>query len=556
MSAPVVKMMDPLVIRFSQGNIGEQFKDGTDIFDTYERICEGMEKRQVPMMHVVQRTSGQFVTLDNRRLAVYKMACRAGKCRAVKVQWVPLAEVKDELRRKSDSTVEGLSVRVRGTDKTIHADGSVTTERGLSDGQLQHRADMGGHWSEDQRSYIGRAISDFDAVVKRVIGTSASLMKAGSYMKGTDISGESDIDVMVFGTGPISETQWNGIVGGIKHLGYTIQSTNPRCIHVAGQCGCITIEFDVVASQRQGFPPNKMPTNPFKTNRLAANAVRNIKLDFKESGDSRCSGNDIEQAVLSEQGKLESVTLGKLIDAAKAALRSDMIKKLKRPLSAARENNASSGTTDWDTAPIGEGQFKKVYAGKFTVGERAGQAKVSKVFKDGKQAFEDSFFEHDVAVVEKTIGIVEEFNKVKKFSKLLQVCKPAIWHRTYTKQRLLVEPYIANFKKFNSNTGWVGSGEWAIALQSLSHFSYHFSGGQLVLCDLQGAAEDSALVLTDPAINSCKKEFGPADLGQQGIDNFFHHHVCSRWCDPSWRRPPKTVQRFTPTMGTSMILPS
>ena len=56
---------------------------------------------------------------------------------------VALQEVKHELRRKSDSTVDGLSVKVRGTDRIIHADGTVTQGKALTDGQLQHRADTG-----------------------------------------------------------------------------------------------------------------------------------------------------------------------------------------------------------------------------------------------------------------------------------------------------------------------------------------------------------------------------------------------------------------------------
>ena len=366
-------MLDPVSIRFSQGNIGEHFKDEPEvsIFETFEKIRDGMQKREVPMMHVVRRQDGSLVTLDNRRLAVYKMARHAGKCGTVKVQLVPLEEVKHELRHKSDSKVEGLSVTVRGP--------------ALSDGQLQHRADTGGHWSSEQLSAISRGIVDFEAVVKGVLGNSAKLMKAGSFMKATDVAGESDTDVMVFGSGPISKGQWDSIVEGIQRRGYHVKSTNPRCIHVEVKTCLVTIEFDVVAQQRQGYPPNKEPENPFRDNRVPAHAVRNIKMDFAESGEKGFSGNDIEQAVLSEQKKLHTPGLGKLIDAVKASLKSDRLQMKKRPRSAARENNASEGTTDWSKA-IGEGRFRKVFKGEYTVGLRAGQANVSKVFKDGTEA--------------------------------------------------------------------------------------------------------------------------------------------------------------------------
>ena len=120
--------LDPLMIRFSQGTISEHFKVGDSalhpvvtcfcfcytaqtrlfvlnchhavqwllaqenpemsIFDTFDQIAAGMQKREVPMMRVVLR-GDNIVTLDNRRLAVYKMARRAGVCGKVKVTVVP-----------------------------------------------------------------------------------------------------------------------------------------------------------------------------------------------------------------------------------------------------------------------------------------------------------------------------------------------------------------------------------------------------------------------------------------------------------------------------------
>ncbi|CAE7482533.1 TMEM144 [Symbiodinium microadriaticum] len=282
-NAAMEKMLDPLTIRFSQGNIGESFKDlvwdGTSIFETYEQISEGMQKREVPMMRVVQK-DGLWVTLDNRRLAVYKMARHGGKCRDVKVNVVQLSDVEGELRKKSDSRVEGLAVIVRGTKRTVHADGHV-------------------------------------------------------------------------------------------------------------------------------------------------------------------------------------------------------------------------------------------YSGQYTRGIRAGQAQVSKVFKDGKEAYEDQFFDQDVALCEESIKIVEPFNKAKKFGSYVKVCRAAVWHLTRSKQRVLVEPFLSNFQNFNSNTGWQGSTNWSEALQSLSHFSYHHSQGDLVLCDLQGSVQDGEVVWTSaldlPYHDDA--EIGPAGTG-------------------------------------------
>lgn len=90
-------------------------------------------------------------------------------------------------------------------------------------------------------------------------------------------------------------------------------------------------------------------------------------------------------------------------------------------------------------------------------------------------------------------------------------------------------------------------------VQALSHFSYHISKRDLLLCDLQGAAFDSGAVLTDPVIISNDGRFGPADMGARGMANFFHHHTCNRFCRPEWRRPARTAAEFPKRRGTSMV---
>lgn len=45
-------------------------------------------------------------------------------------------------------------------------------------------------------------------------------------------------------------------------------------------------------------------------------------------------------------------------------------------------------------------------------------------------------------------------------------------------------------------------------MQALSHFSYHFSDGNLLLCDLQGGIAQDHIILTDPVILSKERKFG------------------------------------------------
>lgn len=68
---------------------------------------------------------------------------------------------------------------------------------------------------------------------------------------------------------------------------------------------------------------------------------------------------------------------------------------------------------------------------------------------------------------------------------------PEIWTCAKGVTNAIIEPFIPNFTKFNSNSGWIldTDSERGHILQALSHFSYHISGGQLLLCDLQGGFE-------------------------------------------------------------------
>lgn len=113
----------------------------------------------------------------------------------------------------------------------------------------------------------------------------------------------------------------------------------------------------------------------------------------------------------------------------------------------------------------------------------------------------------------------------------------------------------SEYVKFNSNTGYCDDEH--LYMQALSHFSYAYTNGRYVICDLQGGrysnkfSDETRYVLTDPAVLSSNEEFGPTDLGQKGIDIFFMHHRCGRWCQPDWPRPATkpAVPHFRRVMG-------
>ena len=217
----------------------------------------------------------------------------------------------------------------------------------------------------------------------------------------------------------------------------------------------------------------------------------------------------------------------------------------------------------------GEGSFKVVYKGAYTHGERAGQPCVMKIVRKTEAASEqgrdlESVFDRELEITRKSQEIIDRFNAAALCASPIFLNRPAVWTfeaaaGAWAGVKCLVEPFIEGYRKFNSNSGWAASAErgeaWAEVMQALSHFSYDMTGGSFVLCDLQGGAHGGGVVLTDPVVMSRDRRYGPQDLGAAGIDGFFAHHKCSRYCRMTWTQPrdkPGQVH-LPPVSGTSMM---
>jgi hypothetical protein len=230
--------------------------------------------------------------------------------------------------------------------------------------------------------------------------------------------------------------------------------------------------------------------------------------------------------------------------------------------------NNSEGCYFGDQAidnPIARGTFRVVAKGRYTDGQRQGQACVGKWYKQGVQV-EDDLFEEDLCAVDKALDIVNRFNQLNIADKCVKINVPAVWDLrnghacqvdddTHYEQPILVEPFIQNYQKWNSNSGWFDdSSVWGEVMQALSHFSYHITGGANVLCDLQGGVYQREVVLSDPVILSqFQGEYGATDLGADGITSFFSQHDCNEFCRPNWIYPYAASQCYSPVMGTMML---
>jgi hypothetical protein len=216
----------------------------------------------------------------------------------------------------------------------------------------------------------------------------------------------------------------------------------------------------------------------------------------------------------------------------------------------ARTNNATRLSVDLDEYPFEEGSCRECYLGQYTGGQRTGQRCVVKTFKEDWMA--EKHIERDLYAVEKARDIISSWNQAGFSQAFIRLNIPEHW--TIQGRECLVEPFIDNWIKVNSNTGWTTDEDTdeIDLLQALSHYSYHVSSGQFVLCDLQGGIFRNGIILTDPVILSRNHRFGVTDLGPAGISSFFYHHECNQYCHDEWTQPRDQRPHYNLSKHTTM----
>ncbi len=144
-----------------------------------------------------------------------------------------------------------------------------------------------------------------------------------------------------------------------------------------------------------------------------------------------------------------------------------------------RRNNSESVTCD-PCRIIGTGTFKKVCLATYNDGVRRGSLAAVKHFKF-PSVIEQSYFDHKMNIIKVSAALIDGFNKLGCLDKSVSISlnEPQIWWDLETRETCLIEPFIVNYEKYNSNTGWVNpdSKPWNSAMQALSHFSYHITKG-------------------------------------------------------------------------------
>lgn len=236
------------------------------------------------------------------------------------------------------------------------------------------------------------------------------------------------------------------------------------------------------------------------------------------------------------------------------------------PTTSAARTNLTSNSVQISDVKLGEGSFRVCYRGTYVGGNRNQQEAACKHFKPQFRRLEDEYFADDFRIADKVIQYAEEWNRFCLERREITVSRGSV--HSSSRAKYLIEPYIRDFQKFTSNSGWIShSQKWdVLALEAFSHYTYHRSGGMLLVCDMQGryrkdkfgreAKNKSRFELSDPAICSRKRLYGPTDLGEKGIDSFFRNHACNQFCHVNgqrWQRPKNPRNWFQNCSATSMF---
>jgi hypothetical protein len=232
--------------------------------------------------------------------------------------------------------------------------------------------------------------------------------------------------------------------------------------------------------------------------------------------------------------------------------------------SAARTNISSTSVTIDTRTVVGRGQFRIAYAGTYVGGNRNRQEAVCKTFKSKYSALASEFYATDFQVAAKAVRFAEDWNRMCEQGKEILMTYGSLMQ--LNGGTFLVEPLIHYFDKYTSNNGWIADEDdvgWEVqVMEAFSHYTYHKSGGSMIVCDIQGryrfdrfVGKKSRFELTDPAICSRRRDYGVTDLGEKGIESFFANHVCSKFChrDGHWARPRETRHWFQVSSSTSML---
>ena len=198
----------------------------------------------------------------------------------------------------------------------------------------------------------------------------------------------------------------------------------------------------------------------------------------------------------------------------------------------------------WHSEPFSQGSMRYAYQARYTKFHKSrshGERAIIKRLKNCTVCKREGWDE-EIKLAEKAKEFVDKWNATHSVDKRYIIHVPEVI-RTITAGRgfksgewVTLEPYIeGNYEKWNSNSGW--NKEEKLSVHAFCHWTYHYSGGTMLLCDAQGVRNGDSYCLTDPAICSMRAgQYGMTDCGEAAITTWFETHRCNTFCNQGWKR--------------------
>jgi len=220
------------------------------------------------------------------------------------------------------------------------------------------------------------------------------------------------------------------------------------------------------------------------------------------------------------------------------------------------------GRLNFQTSPFASGGMRHAYTAEVQTGTYLGFPEGTKlVVKALKSDLWNSghrIDQRDIAMQDRACKLSEDFNKkvqpVKDGSPCLlhmrraklDKCEESFTNSdgvvVFAKGENCATEMVVNGKweKFNSNSGW--SSQDATLPDCFSHWTYWYTSGKELVCDLQGhrGTPDGPTMdgescyyylLTDPAMISSTRKYGMTDTGASGMEQWFSGHTCNSMCN-------------------------
>lgn len=162
----------PSEVRFTQDSISGAFRDGTSLLATVvELASREIEKRDIEMVRIVWH-NGAWYTLDNRRLACFRLLEMCGRVRSITCRVLPMEgagrdEIRTEFIRKLGGgglanldPMHGKFIRVRGEENFVIGCDRASTSFGTGLDSISNVVQRGESSDADARAFMTRIFDE------------------------------------------------------------------------------------------------------------------------------------------------------------------------------------------------------------------------------------------------------------------------------------------------------------------------------------------------------------------------------------------------------------